>query len=410
MKAIYHHRTRGKGAEGAHIMGVVTAFREMGHEVSIISMAGANPEVSNRQAIEKKTSTKKEQSFISRSVYRLTELTKCMPEFLFECFEVLYNLIAYFRLRKYIGIQSPNFIYERYSLFMFAGVLIARRLSIPIIIEINDSAAVERVRPLFLQRLAKKIESWVVSNCDGIVFISENFRKTIESNYKHVAHGVICPNAVNSREFYPVEDRSAVIRKSLGLEGRVVCGYVGAFVYWHGIDKFINVLAPKLKAHPNLALLLIGDGDTYGKIKEIIISHGIQDQVIMTGRVPHDEVRSYIGAMDYGILPDSNEYGSPMKLFEMMAVGVPLVSPSFEPIIEVVDDNKTGWLFPPKEMNDAVKKVLELSDDLDRIFRVGSRSAEYIREERQWKNNVEIVLGIPRINELLTEKDSLKMN
>ena len=406
MQIIYHHRTRGKGAEGAHIMGVVTAFRDMGHRVSIISMAGANPENNHRQTIKEGKAEEKNPSLITRSVYRLTELTKHMPEILFECFEVLYNLVAYLRLRKKIISQSPDFIYERYSLFMFAGVLIARQLSIPIIIEINDSAVVERVRPLFLQRLAKKIESWVVSNCDGIVFISENFRNTIESNYEHVAYGVICPNAVNSREFYPIDDRSAVIRKSLGLEGRVVCGYVGAFVYWHGINTFIDALAPKLKAHPHLALLLIGDGDTYGEIKKTILSQGVQNQVVMTGRVPHDEVRSYIGAMDYGILPDSNEYGSPMKLFEMMAVGVPLVSPGFEPIIEVVEDNKTGWLFTPKDMSDAVDKVLALSHDLQRIYSVGNHSSDYIRKERQWINNVEMVLTIPKIHKLLTETDA----
>ena len=400
MKISYHHRTRGKGAEGAHIMGVVDAFRELGHSVSLISLPGSDPELQRSMPNEEQS----EQAAISplkKTIFRLTQLTQYMPEFIFELFEIFYNFIAYFQLKKNIDTEQPDFIYERYSLFMFAGVLQAKHSKIPIIIEINDSAVVERVRPLFFHKLARKIESWVVSNCDGIVFISENFRQTIESYYDEVAAGVVCPNAVNSHDFYPVHDRSTALRKTLGLSDKVICGYVGAFVYWHGIDRFLNDIAPKLKAYPHLALLLIGDGDTYDKIKSIVNSHKLADQVVMTGRVPHEKVHAYIGAMDFGILPDSNEYGSPMKLFEMMAVGVPLVSPDFEPIVEVVDDGETGWLFPRKNFLSAVEKVLELSNDPEQLNSVSVKAAKYIYSERQWKNNVASMLTLPKINKLL---------
>ena len=85
----------------------------------------------------------------------------------------------------------------------------------------------------------------------------------------------------------------------------------------------------------------------------------------------------------------------------MMGIGVPLVSPDFDPIMEVVDDGDTGWLFPRKNFFSAVEKVLELSNDSEEINRVGVNAAEYIYSERQWKNNAASVLTLPRIDKLM---------
>ncbi|WP_156492108.1 glycosyltransferase, partial [Oleiphilus sp. HI0123] len=102
---------------------------------------------------------------------------------------------------------------------------------------------------------------------------------------------------------------------------------------------------------------------------------------------------------DYGILPDSNEYGSPMKLFEMMAMEVALVSPDFEPIAEVVSDNENGWLFTRKDKAEAVEITLKLAGDLKNIKRVGDGARKYIHNQRQWKHNAELVLELLSVSQ-----------
>ncbi|KZZ54283.1 glycosyltransferase WbuB, partial [Oleiphilus sp. HI0123] len=324
------------------------AFRELGHEVELLSLPGADPDAEDSSASREKTTVQKT-NIVSTLLSRIIELTKYAPEFVFEFIELAYNLIAFFRVNKVVCRDQPDFLYERYSLFMFAGVLIARMKNVPIILEVNDSAIVERVRPLFFKCLARRIEAWIFKNSNGIVFISTNFKNTVESQYANIAPSIICPNAADVRQFnLDGIDREAA-KSSLGLSGQVVCGYVGAFVHWHGIDWFVKEISPKLSGYPQLSLLLVGDGVVYEDIQSVVQQYGIEEQVIMPGRVPHTEVSSYIAAMDYGILPDSNEYGSPMKLFEMMAMEVALVSPDFEPIAEVVSDNENGWLFTRKD-------------------------------------------------------------
>ena len=98
--------------------------------------------------------------------------------------------------------------------------------------------------------------------------------------------------------------------------------------------------------------------------------------------------------MDYAVLPDSNHYGSPMKLFELMAMGVAVVAPDYDPVAEVISDGRTGWLFPRGATERCVERVLELTARTDECHRVGAAARDYIVRERQWRNNAEQLLTL----------------
>ncbi len=98
--------------------------------------------------------------------------------------------------------------------------------------------------------------------------------------------------------------------------------------------------------------------------------------------------------MDFGILPDSNTYGSPMKLFEFMAMNCGMVVPDFLPITEVVEDNKNSWIFPRKNKEACIDLVMEVSKNPDQQIKVGEYARNYIKKERQWKHNAELMLTL----------------
>lgn len=390
LKVLYHHRTRGKGAEGVHILGIVKAMRELGMTVDIMSMPGADPEQTDA-ATQPRTKT---QSGGGGALSKLMGLTRFVPEFAFEMLELLYNAVAYFRIATYLRGNDPQWIYERYSLFMFGGVWLARARGKPIVLEVNDSVLVERVRPLFFKSLARRIERWLFENASGLVFISTHFQQVATRSYPDIAPSVICPNAADIKQFTLDENVRKRMRAELNLNGKLVCGYVGAFVYWHGIDWFVRQVMPELSRAPDLVLLLVGDGVVHQAISDEVAAAGLEDKIILTGRVSHDRVADYVSAMDYGILPDSNQYGSPMKLFEMMSMKVASVCPAFDPVAEVIDDGKTGWLFPPGNRDEAVAKVLELAQDPSHVREVGEGARQYIEAERQWIHNVKATLEL----------------
>jgi len=393
MNVLFHHRTRGQGAEGAHIRGVVKGLRQLGHTVNILSFPGAEPDSqSNKKSSpHKNLSPKKEKKGLLKSI---TDLTKYAPEFVFEFLELAYNLVAWFRVRKYTKKFQADFIYERYSLFMFASVWWAKRTSKPIVLEVNDSCLVERVRPLTFHKFAKKIECWIFQNATGLVFISGRFQQVATDAYGSIAPSVISPNAADLDNFVIDHEKGNALRLKLGVEDKVVAGYVGAFVQWHGVEWFTEEIVKTLANHPYLIIMLVGDGARFEPIKKIIADAGLENQFILTGRVTHDEVSSYLSAMDFGILPDSNDYGSPMKLFEFMAMEKGMVAPSFSPITEVVADNNTSWLFPANDKQACIKKVFEVANNKTSQINVGKQARTYIENERQWKHNAEQLISL----------------
>ncbi len=383
MRILYHHRTRGRHVEGVHIRGIVDALRGLGHEVSVLSFPGADPEREHEGSAS---------SGSGRG--RLAGLVSALPGVLFEGMELAYNLVTLVRMRAAMQRLRPQLIYERYSLFLCATVWLARRRQIPIVLEINDSALVERVRPLWLKGPARRIEGWCLKNATGLVFISSYFWKEAKNAYGEIAPSVISPNAADLTRFDPARFDAVSLRAQRGLAGRVVCGHIGAFAHWHGMDVFVEKIAARLAEVPQLALVLVGDGVTLPAIRELVAARGLGDRVLMPGRVAHDDIAGWIACMDYAVLPDSNEYGSPMKLFEFMAMGVAMIAPDYAPIAEVVTDGETGWLFPRKQTDRCVQRVIELANQTPERQRVGAAARAYIVRERQWRNNAEQLLTL----------------
>jgi glycosyltransferase involved in cell wall biosynthesis len=375
-RVLYHHRTQGKAVEGVHIRGITDALRADGTVVDVLSLPGADPYSS-----PKTLSPTKQAKWWMKVVTRL-------PEPLFEVAEFGYNLVAGFRVLRYLlQHRDTELIYERYSLFMFAPTLIARWLRVPMILEINDSATVYRVRPLSMSRLAIWIERWILQNADGLVFVSTVFKDRLTQAHGWISPAIVSPNAANLDKFTFTQTQRDEARKKWGLEGAVVCGYLGAFLPWHAIDQFVYLIADRLKLEPDLKLLLIGDGITSDEVKRFVETNGLGKQVILTGRVAHDEVPGLLAAMDLAVLPSAGDYTSPVKLFEFMACGIPPIAPDFEPIKEVLRVDETGWVFRAGDLDHAVERVLALSRKPQDLARVGRAAREYIGRERQWCHN-----------------------
>ena len=372
MRVLYHHRTRGRNVEGVHIRGIVGALREMGHDVRVMSFPGADPE-SEPEATPAANGAESRKGWLATLVTRL-------PGVGFELAEIGYNIATWWRMRRVLREFKPDFIYERYSLFLFVTVAMARRRGIPIILEMNDSAVVERVRPLHLKALARRIERWCLTRATGIVFISTRFRDTLAAHYGALPPTVVSPNAVDAR-FDPRAWDRGVLRRRHGFDGQVVCGHIGAFAHWHGLPAFVDAILDRLADVPALTLLLVGDGADLPAVRREVEARGLGDRVRLPGRVPHRSIPEWISCMDYAFLPDSNEYGSPMKLFELMAMGVAVVAPDYDPVAEVIDDGVSGWLFPRRDLHACADRVLALAGN------PGER-------ERRWRNNAEQLLSL----------------
>jgi len=384
MNILYTHRTQGRGVERVHITGIVNALKDMGHHVDILSVPGAEID------------EKEEQTDIIRKRSTLGAISKSFPQFLFEFFELLYNVIQLFRLPLQLRKKKYDFIYERYSLFTFATVLICKIIGKPVILEINDSVIVPRVRPCFFLKTARFLEKFIFKHAHSLVIISTNFKNLIEEAYGPINSYVISPNAVELRQFMPT-NASRELRESLNIsEQSAVCGYIGAFHKWHGIEWFIKDYIARFKQNTDLGitLVMVGDGPLYSEMKALIEDEGLSEKIILTGRVQHKYISDYISLFDFCIMPDSNSYGSPMKIFEYMAMSKGVLAPSYGPIAETVKDKQTGWLTEVNNHNDFISRLFDIASDKNALKDIGLNARQYIVNERQWKHNAEQFLEL----------------
>jgi glycosyltransferase involved in cell wall biosynthesis len=372
MRFVYHHRThRSHGAEAVHIRGLVIALREKGHEVEVVSPPGCDPFAEQGQG--------KPQS-AKHPLWRFT--TTYSPQIVFELLEIAYNLYAFLRLA---GVQRPDVIYERYFVFSMAAGLIARLRRCQVVYEVNDSSYLtHRVRGMTLVGLARSIERRVLRRADIVVVISRAMADIMVRDLG-VEPGkvLILPNAVHQST---VAERAPA--PSASADG-VVIGCVGFFVPWHGLELLVEAVAELRRTAPQVRLLLIGDGPVRPDVERRAAELGVTDLLTITGTVRHEEVRGWLNRVDIAVLADSNDYGSPMKIFEYMAAAKPIVAPDYGPVVEVLEHGSTGMIFQRRTVSALAGALEQLVRNQPLRQQLGENARQAVLREHTWTRNAE---------------------
>jgi glycosyltransferase involved in cell wall biosynthesis len=388
MQFIYHHRTMGRSSQAMHIRSLVEALKTDGHEVTIVSPPGVDP----LKSAGMMPFLRKEDR--ARGLQRIWKYISCeCPQFVFEMFELLYNLFLPFRLLPALWRQPDAALYERHAYFMFMGVLLGNWLKRPVILEVNELAGFTRARGLIFERFARSIDAWVFSHSNHILCVShvlaqEALQRGAGSERVHVL-----PNAIDPNRFRRLEPGQS-LRPRLGLEDSIVIGHIGLFYRWDRLDVLIEVVNSIRGQHPNVKVLLVGDGPEMDNLKQTAFRLGMEREVIFSGPVPRDDVPAYIDAMDICVLPDSNVFGSPIALFEFMAMGKPCVVPDIGPIRDVIDDHATGIMFPRGDHSAFGESLLRLVEDPALRVQIGARAKETVFERHTWTANARFVVRL----------------
>jgi glycosyltransferase involved in cell wall biosynthesis len=388
VRVIYHHRTQGRDVEAVHIRGLSGGLEQLGFEVEVVGPPGveANPNTVASAATGKAGTP-------------WGAIARKMPQLGFELLELGYNLAALPRLLARCRRDKPAFIYERYALYNAAGVLAGRLARIPVVLEVNDTAKVDRTRQgkkLVMPALAARVERFIFRQATGMTVVSGYLRDQLVEMGVPPERVLVTPNAVDAECFDPERRDGSTVRARLGLRDSVVVGFAGSFAKWHGVDFLIRTCARLMPEFPDLRLLLIGDGDRRPVSEALAAELGVADRVIFTGRVPHSAIPEYVAAMDVGVMPASNVFGSPMKIFEYMAMGRPAVGPRYLPLEEAIDDGRTGLLFTPDSEEELTGCLRELLQDPERRRRMGRAAREKVLGRHLWVHNARAVVELAR--------------
>ena len=390
MRILYHHRTQGRGAEGVHIREIVKALRKLGNEVTIVSPHGVDvleDKCDHRFGGAKKTDP---------ATAFLGWLSRNLPQVIFEIMEICYNVYSFGKISRLIKKEKVDAVYERYHFFGFSGAFLARRHGIPVILEVNELSGFERIREHFFVRLSKKIETYIFQKADAIIVVSKCLKQTIVNLGVPASKIHVMPNAVNAEEFDKDIKVSGEILNNVKIGDSVIIGFVGYLVKWHNLDFLIECFAEICKLHNNVRLLLVGDGPLKNELEQLLKKHGIDSLAVFTGNVKHSEIPQYIKLMDICIIPNSNEYRSPIKMFEYMAMSKVVLVPDTEPIRDIITDNINGVIFKQADKASFTARLDALIRSGDTRDRVGKEALRTILSKHLWEHNAKIILDMIR--------------
>ncbi|WP_096360802.1 glycosyltransferase family 4 protein [Sulfuricaulis limicola] len=388
LHVLYHHRTQGRGAEGNHIVSVVSALRQLGHQVRVISPGGVDPFSKDTAPVDK-ASTKV--TGISR-VWRF--VSRHFPNWLFELAEMAYNIPAYFRVSRELRAVRYDLVYERYAFFLVAGAFAAARHGVPFLLEVNEVSGVpERARKQSFMRLCNAFERMLFRRCSRIHAVSSYLADRAREAGASSGQLAVVPNGFDMNRI-PATPRREELRRRFGLDGTFVLGFAGWFDDWDRLSNLVEVMARILKVSPDFRLCLIGDGRGRAAAAARAAELGIADKIIFTGAVARAEVYDYLSMLDVGVLPNSNMFGSPMIMFEMMGLGIPLVLPRLPPIEDVHKHGQTALLFEPLNVEECSECVLSLFANVSLRERIAAAAKTRLLEEHSWIRTVEKILDL----------------
>ena len=380
MKILYHHRTASKDGQAVHIEEMVAAMRKQGHEVRVVAPEAAADGTGR----------------MGGGVSWVQRLRSMLPNALYELLEVGYSLIAYRRLRAAAAEFEPDLIYERYNLFLLAGLMLKQKRGIPLFLEINSPLVYERSLHsggLALKRLGRWAEGKAWRGADFVLPVTQVLAEHVRAYGVPDERIVVIPNGINEAHFAaaPQPDQA---RAERGLAGKLVLGFTGFVREWHGMDRVIDWLASSA-APANAHLLVVGDGPVRSALEAQALALGIADRVTFTGVIHRDQVPAWVASFDIALQPAVVAYASPLKLMEYLALGKAVLAPRTPNLCEVLTDGDNALLFDadaPCAFEHALSRLC--SDEALRAqLSCGARTS-IARQGLTWDSNARRVTGL----------------
>ncbi|HDQ00217.1 MAG TPA: glycosyltransferase family 1 protein, partial [bacterium] len=300
------------------------------------------------------------------------------------------NLHYFFKEWKIISSEKPVVILLRYNLLNVTLPFIARIKKIPLVIEVNAPMAYESQK--FSGHLVKlpwipKLTEWLNLALSDCVIVVSNELKNYYRNWRLCMDKfAVIPNGVDKNIFHPEIDSQRIIT-NYKLKGKIVIGFVGSFHFWHGIESLRDFINAILGKYQNTAFLLVGEGPMKNKLQATFSDSMETERVIFPGYIPYNEISEYIAAMDIVLAPYPNFelfYFSPLKLFEYLAVGKPVVASRIGQIAEIIIDQQNGMLFTPGNYQEMLDVTTQLIEDQALRLKIGKRSRQLIESSFNW--------------------------
>ena len=304
-------------------------------------------------------------------------------------------------LAPVVAQEAPDLIHvhsgHRGTEAALVAMAVGAALDVPVVYEVRgffeslwtqDTAWAERAEVYERRRAA---EAHCLRQAAAVVTLSESMKDDIVARDVDPAHVHVVPNGVDPSAFVPVE-RDEALTERLGLTGRFVFGYVSNLDHFReGQELLIDAALELRRRGVDATALVVGDGKRRELLEEHARERQAGDAVHFTGRIPHDEVSQYYAQLDVFVIPRVDERAArlvtPLKPYEAMALGVPLVVSDLPALQEITGDGDRGETFVTGDATSLADVLEELAGSSERRAELSSRAREWVLGHRTWAHN-----------------------
>ncbi|ACK68195.1 glycosyl transferase group 1 [Rippkaea orientalis PCC 8801] len=285
-----------------------------------------------------------------------------------------------------------DFVYERYSLWSYSAMEYAQRKGIPGILEVNAPLILEQRQHRGLVHLeeAETVAKRVFNAATVIIAVSENIKDYLTQYVKDTNKIKVIPNGVNPHRFIPKMDNNPS-------SSEFTIGFVGSLKPWHGLPILIEAFAQFHNNYPHSKLLIIGDGPERDRLLHEITHKNLQSVVELTGAVSPHLIPSLLTQIDVAVAPYppmENFYFSPLKVYEYMIAGLPVVASRIGQLSELIEDGSNGLLCPPGDVNALATALEQLWRSPELRYQLGTQARQTILANYTWDQVVQRILQL----------------
>jgi len=227
-----------------------------------------------------------------------------------------------------------------------------------------------------------------LSFSDRIIAVTPGIKSSLENLYNIPGEKiVVVSNGANTSLFKPLEQDTC--RKELSLSpGPYVC-FVGNLAPWQGVEYLVKAAPSVLSRLPECRFLIVGDGIMKNELIILSKELEVEDKFIFTGVVAYEKVPRYINASDACVAPfivaRNAKIGlSPLKLYEYMACGKPVVASNISGVSDALESSQGGIPVLPENPGALAEAIIKLLEDSELSKKMGSKGLSYVTENYSW--------------------------
>ena len=306
--------------------------------------------------------------------------------------------IAY-RIEQIVKRVRPHVLHAHSPVLNAIPALrVGRRLDIPVVYEVRASwedSAVDQgtVRAGSLRyRLSRGLETWALRRADAVTTICEGLRTEMVSRGVAAEKVTVVPDAVNVAPAAADGAAVAELRRSLGLEGAWVLGFVGTLRAHEGLDLLLRAMPAIVADIPQARVLLAGAGRHEPELRRLAQTLNIDKQVIFTGRIPRTDAHRYYALVDVVVYPRI-----PARLTEMVTPFGPLCAMAHRRLVaasdvgghrELIRHDETGLLFRTGDAGALASAVRDVYRNPEQAARLKGAARSFVEQDRTWAGSV----------------------